>query len=317
MDFPGGTSGKESTCLCRRPKRSRFDPWVGKIPWSRKWQPTPLFLPGTSHGQRSLAGCSVWGHRESDTTEHICCCCSGAQLCPTLCNPMDCSTPGLPVLHHLLEFAQTHVHWVGDAIQPSCPLFCTSENVFILLLFLTLFFFWIFKLGLAVLYFQHIKDVLLSFEFHDFWWKNWSHLNLYSSACHVNLSAFKEFSLFLVFSSWIMMCLDLSLFEFFCLGSDDFLKFINICLLLHMGKFSSLFLQVHFVYQLFSPFIPGLLMTPVIPFDIILWIPKTLFKFHCSFSLLLILCIFYWSVFRIIDYSFCHLHCTVVSIKWF
>ena len=41
--------------------------------------------------------------------------------CPTLCNPMDCSTPGFPVLHHLPEFSQTHVHWVGDAIQPSHP----------------------------------------------------------------------------------------------------------------------------------------------------------------------------------------------------
>ena len=46
------------------------------------------------------------------------CCCSVAQLCLTLYNPMDCSTPGFPVLHHLLELAQTHVHWVGDAIQP-------------------------------------------------------------------------------------------------------------------------------------------------------------------------------------------------------
>ena len=44
------------------------------------------------------------------------------QLCPTLCNPMDCSTPGFPVHHQLLELAQTHVHWVGDAIQPSHPL---------------------------------------------------------------------------------------------------------------------------------------------------------------------------------------------------
>ena len=44
------------------------------------------------------------------------------QSCPTLCDPMDCSTPGFPVLHHLLELAQTHVHWVGDAIQPSPPL---------------------------------------------------------------------------------------------------------------------------------------------------------------------------------------------------
>ena len=45
-----------------------------------------------------------------------------AQSCPTLCNPMDHSTPGFPVLHHLLELAQTHVQWVGDALQPSHPL---------------------------------------------------------------------------------------------------------------------------------------------------------------------------------------------------
>ena len=44
------------------------------------------------------------------------------QSCPTLCNPVDCSTPGFPVHHQLLEFTQTHVHWVGDAIQPSYPL---------------------------------------------------------------------------------------------------------------------------------------------------------------------------------------------------
>ena len=48
--------------------------------------------------------------------------CSVTQARPTLCRPMDCSTPGFPVLHHLLEIAQTHVHWVGDAIQPSRPL---------------------------------------------------------------------------------------------------------------------------------------------------------------------------------------------------
>ena len=48
--------------------------------------------------------------------------CSIAQLCLTLCDPMDCSIPGSPVLHHLPEFAQTHVHWIGDAIRPSHPL---------------------------------------------------------------------------------------------------------------------------------------------------------------------------------------------------
>ena len=53
------------------------------------------------------------------------CCCSVAKSCPTLWNPMNCSAPGFPVLHYLPEFAQTHVHWVSDTIQPShlcCPL---------------------------------------------------------------------------------------------------------------------------------------------------------------------------------------------------
>ena len=57
-------------------------------------------------------------------------CCSVAQSCPTLCDPMDCSTPGFPVLHHLPELAQTHVHRVGDAIQPSHPLSSPSLPVF-------------------------------------------------------------------------------------------------------------------------------------------------------------------------------------------
>ena len=67
--FPGGTSGKESTRYCKRHRGRRFDPWVKTIPWKRKWQPAPVFLPGESHGQRSLAGYSPWGCRELDTTE--------------------------------------------------------------------------------------------------------------------------------------------------------------------------------------------------------------------------------------------------------
>jgi len=54
MGFPGGASGKEPTCRCRRPKVHRFNPWVGKVPWRRSWQPTPVFLPEESHGQRNL-----------------------------------------------------------------------------------------------------------------------------------------------------------------------------------------------------------------------------------------------------------------------
>ena len=57
-------------------------------------------------------------------------CCSATKSCPTLGNPMDCSTPGFPVLHSLLELAQTHVHWAGDAIQPSHPLLPPSPLTF-------------------------------------------------------------------------------------------------------------------------------------------------------------------------------------------
>ena len=66
--FPGGTSGKEPTCQCRR---CRFDPWVRKILWRRKWQPTPVFLRGKSHGQRSWQA-TVQGVANSQTrlTKH-------------------------------------------------------------------------------------------------------------------------------------------------------------------------------------------------------------------------------------------------------
>ena len=58
-----------SVCLqCVRPE---FDPWVGKIPWRRKWQPTPVFLPGKFHGWRSLVDYSPWDCKESDMTEHL------------------------------------------------------------------------------------------------------------------------------------------------------------------------------------------------------------------------------------------------------
>ena len=61
---PGGASGKEPTCQCRRPKRCKFDSWVGEIPCRRVWQPTPVFLSGESHGQRSLVGYSPWRHKK-------------------------------------------------------------------------------------------------------------------------------------------------------------------------------------------------------------------------------------------------------------
>ena len=78
--FSNGASGEEPSCQCRRHKRHGFYPWVRKIPWRRtqgpmdshwrrKWQSTPVFLPGEFYGQRSLTGYSPWGYKESDMTE--------------------------------------------------------------------------------------------------------------------------------------------------------------------------------------------------------------------------------------------------------
>ena len=61
--LPRCLSGKESACQCKRSKRRRLHPWLGKIPWSRKWQPSPVLLPGKSNGQKSLVGCSSWDRK--------------------------------------------------------------------------------------------------------------------------------------------------------------------------------------------------------------------------------------------------------------
>jgi len=62
-------SGKEFACSARRHRRPGFDPWIRKMSWRSKWQPTPVFMPEKSHGQRSLVGHSPQGHKESDMTE--------------------------------------------------------------------------------------------------------------------------------------------------------------------------------------------------------------------------------------------------------
>ena len=125
--------------------RSGFNPWGGKTPWRRQWQPTPVLLPGKSHGRRSLVGHSPWSPKESDTievTEHTRegwaslmglvvknlpdnvgdkrdmglipgwggSPGGGHSKYSCLENPIDCSMPGFPVHHQLPEFTQTHVH---------------------------------------------------------------------------------------------------------------------------------------------------------------------------------------------------------------
>ena len=95
---------------------------VGKIFWKRERLPTPVFWPGESHELLSMFvppqeirfPCSP----SSLSVQFS----SVTQSCPTLCDPMNCSTPGLPVHHQLLKFTQTHVHHVSDAIQPFHPL---------------------------------------------------------------------------------------------------------------------------------------------------------------------------------------------------
>ena len=70
-DFLGGSSGKEPACQCRRCRRRRFDPWVEKIPWRRKWQPTPVSLPGEFHGQRRAVLTKSWTQLKWLST-HVC-----------------------------------------------------------------------------------------------------------------------------------------------------------------------------------------------------------------------------------------------------
>ena len=72
LSFPGGQSGEEPTCQCRRHKRLGFYPWFRKTPWRRKWQPTLVFLLRKFHRQRRLVGYSPWDLKKWDTTEHAC-----------------------------------------------------------------------------------------------------------------------------------------------------------------------------------------------------------------------------------------------------
>ena len=101
--LPRWLRAEESAFWCRR---HRFDYWVRKIPWRREWKHTPVFLPGKSHGQRSLAGYSPWGHKsvrhnlatkQQQIHLYDAAAAKSLQSCPTLCDPIDSSPPGSPV----------------------------------------------------------------------------------------------------------------------------------------------------------------------------------------------------------------------------
>ena len=88
FNLPGGKNPPTKAGRC---KRRRLDSWLRKIPWRRAWQPTPVLVPGKSHWQKSLIGCSPWGHKESDMTErlhfHFSLSCIGEENS----NPLQCS----------------------------------------------------------------------------------------------------------------------------------------------------------------------------------------------------------------------------------
>ena len=106
--------------------------WVwflgGEDPLEKGMETHSSILAWEIHGERNLASYSPWGHRvRHDWLTQFS---SVTQSCLTLCSPMDCSMPGFPVHHQLLEFTQTHVHWVGDTIQPSHSLLSPSHSAF-------------------------------------------------------------------------------------------------------------------------------------------------------------------------------------------
>ena len=82
LGFPGGSSGKESACQCRRRKRRRFTPWIGTLPWRRARPPTPVFLPGEPRGQRSLLSCRPWGLLKRLSTHSVYLLIPGSWLIP-------------------------------------------------------------------------------------------------------------------------------------------------------------------------------------------------------------------------------------------
>ena len=122
MGFPGGASGQEPACQRRRPERCELAPWVGKIPWRTAWQPTPGFSPGEPQAQRSLGGCSLCRHGESDTTEQL--------------RTTDSSHPVLPLSHpHSLKCTEDMAPCESGLTRVDLPpysitlgLFCNSAS---------------------------------------------------------------------------------------------------------------------------------------------------------------------------------------------
>ena len=125
----------EAHCLFYFFKIAHVSNWVIVIPSHLNKDLLSLCLPNNILLWRIFKHVFLWQHWVSIVARRnfsfpmwdlVTCSCLDTQLCPTLCDPMDCNKSGFLVLHHLQEFVQTHVHWVSDVIQPSHPLFSLS-----------------------------------------------------------------------------------------------------------------------------------------------------------------------------------------------
>ena len=125
VGLPRWLRGKESTNQCSRHRTRGFDPWVEKIPWRRKWLRIPVFLPRESHGQRSLAGSSPRGCKESDMTEHARTCGAvSGNLIRIPPPPLPCSGP------QALEFSvEKGILSAGSPLYPEQPLNCCRRRI--------------------------------------------------------------------------------------------------------------------------------------------------------------------------------------------
>ena len=110
VGFLGGASSKKSTWQCRR---SRLDPWVRKIPRRRKWQPTPVFLPGKFYGQRSLVGYSPWGRKDLEWLKRL----SMHEEWHRLAEQVLCPEQ-IPLIPLKIPFIQT-LKWIFSSLLPS------------------------------------------------------------------------------------------------------------------------------------------------------------------------------------------------------
>ena len=147
LGFPCGSAGKESACNA---EDLGLISGLGRFPWRRERLPTPVFLgfscgsagkesacsagdlgsiPGLGRSPEEGKGYLLQFSGLENSMDRIVIS-SVAHLCPTLCNPLDCSTPGFPIHHQLLEPAQTHVLKIGHAMQPSHPLSSPSPPTF-------------------------------------------------------------------------------------------------------------------------------------------------------------------------------------------